>query len=85
MKNGLNIILLLFRNGFLLSFRYHHAAFTSFLKITSSSAVAEGPRDALSQLKSCQLLHAQLYKKSHLTRRIALSCCIKISPVGSLD
>ena len=28
---------------------------------------------------------AQLYEKSHLTRRIALSCGIKISPVGSLD
>jgi len=27
------------------------------LTITSSSAIAEGPRDALSQLKSCQLLH----------------------------
>jgi len=25
--------------------------------LTSSSAIAEGPRDALSQLKSCQLLH----------------------------
>jgi len=25
--------------------------------ITSSSAIAEGPRDALGQLKSCQLLH----------------------------
>jgi len=24
---------------------------------TISSAIAEGPRDALSQLKSCQLLH----------------------------
>jgi len=24
---------------------------------TSSSAITEGPRDALSQLKSCQLLH----------------------------
>jgi len=24
---------------------------------TSSSAIAEGPRDTLSQLKSCQLLH----------------------------
>ena len=24
---------------------------------TSSSAIAKGPRDALSQLKSCQLLH----------------------------
>jgi len=24
---------------------------------TSSSAIAEGPRDALSQLKPCQLLH----------------------------
>jgi len=28
-----------------------------FLHNTSSSAIAEGPRDALSQLKSCQLLH----------------------------
>jgi len=28
---------------------------------------------------------AQLYKKSHLATRIALSCGIKISPVGSLD
>jgi len=28
---------------------------------------------------------AQLYEKSHLTRRIALLCGIKISPVGSLD
>jgi len=27
------------------------------LKVTSSSAIAEGLRDALSQLKSCQLLH----------------------------
>jgi len=25
--------------------------------VTSSSAIAEGPRDALSHLKSCQLLH----------------------------
>ena len=25
--------------------------------ITSSSAIAEGPRDGLSQLKSCQVLH----------------------------
>ena len=25
--------------------------------VTSSSAIAEGPRDALSQLTSCQLLH----------------------------
>ena len=52
--------------------------------LSSSSAIAEGPRDALSQLKSCQLLH-NCTKKSHLTRRIALSCGIKISPVGSLD
>jgi len=28
---------------------------------------------------------AQLYEKLHLTRRIAFSCGIKISPVGSLD
>jgi len=27
----------------------------------------------------------QLYKKSHLATRIALSCGIKISTVGSLD
>jgi len=52
--------------------------------ITSSSAAAERPREPLSQLKSCQLLHNGT-KKSHLTRRIALSCGIKISPVGSLD
>jgi len=26
-------------------------------RTTSSSAIAEGPRDALSQLKSCQLLY----------------------------
>ena len=35
--------------------RAGHAALEN-LK-TSSSAIAEGPRDALSQLKSCQLLH----------------------------
>jgi len=28
---------------------------------------------------------AQLYEKSHLATRIALSCGIKISPVASLD
>jgi len=28
-----------------------------YVNKTSSSAIAEGPRDALSQLKSCQLLH----------------------------
>jgi len=31
--------------------------YTVLLKETSSSAIAEGPRNALSQLKSCQLLH----------------------------
>jgi len=31
---------------------------------TSSSAIAEGPRDALSQLKSCQLLHNRT--KNHI-------------------
>jgi len=37
--------------------------------------------------KSVEILSAaaQLYEKSHLTRRIALSCGIKISPVHSLD
>jgi len=29
----------------------------TILELTSSSAIAEGPRDALSQMKSCQLLH----------------------------
>ena len=33
-------------------------------KLTSSSAIAEGPRDALSQLKSCQLLHNRA--KNHI-------------------
>jgi len=33
----------------------HHS--NSGKKTTNSSAIAEGPRDALSQLKSCQLLH----------------------------
>ena len=37
--------------------------------------------------KSLEVLSAaaHLYEKSHLTRRIALSCGIKISPIGSLD
>jgi len=48
----------------------------------SSSAIAEGPRDALSHLKSCQLLHN--CTKNHVTRRIALSCGIKISPRRSV-
>ena len=55
-----------------------------FVVKTSSSTVAEGPRDILSQLKFLSVA-AQLYENSHLTRRIALSCGIKISPVGSLD
>jgi len=33
---------------------------------TSSSAIADGPRDAVNQLRSCQLLHN--YEKSHLIR-----------------
>jgi len=39
------------------------------------------------RLKSVEILSAaaQLYEKSHLTRRIALACGIEISPVGSLD
>jgi len=39
------------------------------------------------RLKSVEILSAaaQLYEQSHLTRRIALSCGIKISPVSSLD
>jgi len=44
-------------------------------------------RGTARRLKSVEILSAaaQLYEKSHLTRRIALSCGIKISPVGSLD
>ena len=49
-------------------------------QIKSSSAIAEGTCDAFNQLKS-----VQLNEKSHLTRNIALSCGIKIPPVGSLD
>ena len=37
---------------------------TSHTVLTSSSAIAEGPRDALSQLKSCQLLHKCM--KNHI-------------------
>jgi len=39
------------------------------------------------RLKSVEIFSpaAQLYEKSHLTRRIALSCGAKISPVCSLD
>jgi len=39
------------------------------------------------RLKSVEIgsTAAQLYEKSHLATRIALSCGIKISPVGSLD
>jgi len=44
-------------------------------------------RGTARRLKSVEILlaAAQLYDKSHLTRRIALSCGIKISLVGSLD
>ena len=44
-------------------------------------------RGTARRLKSVEILSAaaQLYEKSRLTRRIALSCGIKISPVGSLD
>jgi len=51
------------------------AILATSLKLTSSSAIAEGPRDALSH----EILSAaaQSYEKSHLTRRIALSCGIK--------
>jgi len=54
--------------------------------LTSSSAAAERPREPLSQSK-VEILSAaaQLYEKSHLTRRTVLLCGIKISPVGSLD
>jgi len=39
------------------------------------------------RLESVEILSAaaQLYEKSHLIRRIALSCGIKISQTGSLD
>jgi len=44
-------------------------------------------RETARALKSVEILPAaaQLYEKSYLTRRIALSCGIKISPVSSLD
>jgi len=44
-------------------------------------------RGTVRRLKSVEILSAaaQLYKKSHLTRRIVLSCGIKISRVASLD
>jgi len=49
--------------------------------------IAQLCRAISSQLRHVEILSAaaQLYEKSHLTRRIALSCGIKISPVGSLD
>ena len=49
--------------------------------------VAQLSQRTARRLKSVEILSAaaQLYEKSHLTRRIALSCGIKISPVGSLD
>ena len=49
--------------------------------------VAQLPQRDARALKSVEILSAaaQLYEKSHSTRRIALSCGIKISPVGSLD
>jgi len=37
--------------------QYRTSSWLSTRNRTSSSAIAEGPRDALSQLKSCQLLH----------------------------
>jgi len=47
--------------------------------IETSSAIRLKPVEIL-------LAAAQLYKKiSHLTRKIALSCGMKISPIGSLD
>ena len=44
-------------------------------------------RETARRLKSVEILSAaaQLYEISHLTTRIAFSCDIKISPVGSLD
>jgi len=49
--------------------------------------VAQLSQRTARRLKSVEILSAaaQLYEKSHLTRRIALSSGIKISPVGSLD
>jgi len=41
---------------------YHY----NLTKVTSSSAIAEGPRDALSQLKSCQLLANCTNKKASI-------------------
>jgi len=50
-----------------------------FYRIETLSAIRLKPVEIL-------LVAAQLYNKiSHLTRKIALSCRMKISPVGSLD
>ena len=58
--------------------------YTTFRNPTSSPAIAEKPRDALSQLKCCQLLHN--CTKNHIwLQGLPFSCGIKISPVGSLD
>jgi len=40
----------------IMNLMFNHVAAIN-INWTSSSAIAEGPRDALSQLKSCQLLH----------------------------
>jgi len=40
--------------------------------VTSSSVIAEGPRDALSQLKSCQLLHAKFFSTLHVRPKLCL-------------
>jgi len=49
--------------------------------------VAQLSQRAARRLKSVEIVlaAAQPYEKSHLATRIALSCGIKISPVGSLD
>jgi len=49
-KPQLNIILCIMQDA-----STRHSLYPT--KVTSSAAIAEGPRDALSQLKSCQPLH----------------------------
>ena len=60
---------------------------TCSLNAACKQQVLSCRRETARRLKSVEILlaAAQLYEKSHLTRRIALSCGIKISPVSSLD
>jgi len=72
-------------------FHFGDMNLTNFLPVTAyntnKNKLLSCRRKTARALKSVEILSAaaQLYEKSHLTRRIALSCGIKILPVGSLD